>query len=64
LPEAERDWVVRIEAEREKLMKNTDPLDDGKLGTPGICDKDLSVAGATVASKSPRPALLLYQLTR
>jgi hypothetical protein len=63
LPEADRDWVVRIEAEREKLTSNNDPLDDRTLGEPGLHDKDLSVAGATAASKPPRPALLLYLLT-
>lgn len=64
LPQSDRDWRDRIEVERERLRERNEPLNDGSLGEAGVYDKNVSIKDACLVSKSPRPALLLFSLTR
>ena len=64
LPQAEREWKNKIEIERQRLLTRYEPLCDGSLGTPGLYDEGLSIEQACRGSKAPKPALLLFLLTR
>ena len=64
LPKSAREWVGRIESERERLLGCEGPLNDGSLGEGGPYDVDVSIRQACFASKPARPALLLFLLTR
>lgn len=56
--------LAAIEAERERLLSQTQPLADGSLGESGIYDAGLSIRDACKASKPPRPSLLMHLLVR
>jgi predicted O-methyltransferase YrrM len=62
--QTDRDWKDRIEIERERLLTRHEPLSDGSLGPPVLYDEGVSIEQACRVSKAPKPALLLYLLTR
>lgn len=61
---ADKKWFTRIEAEREQLLARDEPLVDGSLGKGGLYDVDVTIGNACGVSKRPRPARLLYLLTK
>mgnify|MGYP001567656382 CR=1 FL=1 len=64
LPSVDRDWIVRIEEQRNSLLRRHDPLVDGSLGESGLYDGDKTISMACMVSKPPEPALVLYLLVR
>lgn len=64
LPPSDQTWMKRIDVERKRLLRRNDPLDDSSLGDGGVYDRDVSIRRACKASKPPKPALMLYLLTR
>jgi predicted O-methyltransferase YrrM len=64
LPDFEREWIKGIEVERKRILHSTEKLVDGSLGDGGLYDADVTVRQACQASKPPKPALLLFLLTR
>ena len=58
---AEHARIQAIERERRRMLEDDGPLIDGS-GEPGLYDEGQTVAAATKVSKSPRGALLLYEL--
>jgi predicted O-methyltransferase YrrM len=61
---AEQEVIARIEVEREGLLNRNEPLIDGSLGEGGLYDAGVTIKHACEASKPPKPALMLYRLTR
>jgi predicted O-methyltransferase YrrM len=57
-------WVERIELERMRLLSRHEALDDGSLGQGGLYDDGVTIEQACSVSKPPKPALLLFLLTR
>lgn len=65
LSESERIRIQSIENERKQLLLNTHPLIDGSLGEEGgLYDRGLTISRACEASKPPKPALMLYLITK
>ena len=64
LPQSDKDRIARIEAERQNLLNSNEPLVDGSLGERGLYDAGIGIKEACKVSKSPKPAKLLYLLTR
>ncbi len=58
---AEQARIHAIERERRRMLQDDGPLIDGSA-EPGLYDEGQTIAAATKVSKSPRGALLLYQL--
>ena len=64
LPQFDREWTERIEVERKRLLACREPLNNGSLGEGGLYDNGVTVQQACLVSKPPKPALLLFMLTR
>ena len=64
LPHFDQDWTERIEVERERLLSRNELLNDGSLGEGGLYDDGVTIHQACKVSKPPKPALLLFLLTR
>jgi predicted O-methyltransferase YrrM len=64
LSKSERYAMKNIEKERKRLLSINRPLIDGSFGGSGLYDKDMTIRRACEASKPPKPALMLYFLTR
>ena len=64
LSKSDQDWIERIENERKHLLSWNEPLDDGSLGKGGLYDKGVTIQQACKVSKPPKPALMLFLLTR
>ena len=64
LPQFDQDWKERIEVERERLLSRNELLNDGSLGEGGLYDDGVTIHQACKVSKPPKPALLLFLLTR
>lgn len=65
LPQSEQNWIAKIENEREYLLSRDEPLNDGSLGQGGLYDGgQTTIRKACKVSKPPKPALMLYLLTR
>jgi predicted O-methyltransferase YrrM len=63
LPQSDRGWIEKIELERKRLLNRKEPVVDGSLG-PAWYDNGATVEQACLDSKGPKPALLLFLLTR
>ena len=59
---AEHARIHAIEQERRRMLNDDSPLIDGSEAEPGLYDKGQTIGAVTKVSKSPRGALLLYQL--
>ena len=55
-------WMMKIEGEREKLLRRTDPLVQSGEVEPGPYDHGKSIGDVCGASKGARMAALLYAL--
>jgi predicted O-methyltransferase YrrM len=64
LPQAEQDWITRIEEQRKALLSRNELLIDGSLGEGRMYDKDITVRRACQVSKPHKEALMLYLLIR
>jgi len=64
LPQDAQEWVIKIEKQRNNLLKQKEPIIDGTLGNGGLYDKKVTIKKACQDSKRLKPALLLYLLTR
>ncbi|MEO1520711.1 MAG: class I SAM-dependent methyltransferase [Cyanobacteria bacterium J06633_2] len=64
LSRSDQHWIDRIEFEREYLLKRDELLNDGSLGEAGLYDDSVSIKDACLVSKPPKPAFLLFLLTR
>jgi len=64
LPQDERDFIAKIEQQRQLLSQRQPPLVDGSLGPGGLYDENVSIQAACGVSKPPRPLLLMYLLLR
>jgi predicted O-methyltransferase YrrM len=60
----DREAIGRIEDQRRRWKESKEPLVDGSLGPGRDWDVGVTLCGACEASKGPRPATLLYLLTR
>ena len=64
-PVEDRDWITRVETERERLLSLDTPLEDGSIeGYSGPDDTGITISQACHDSKRAKPALMLYLLTR
>ena len=64
LSKSDQEWTARIEVERKRLLNQRVPLNDGRFGEGGLYDSGVTIQQACLASKPPKPALLLFLLTR
>ena len=64
LPDKDREWVDRIEAERTRLFGIDEELVDGSEGEGGLYDEGVTIGQACHVSKRPKPALSLYLMVR
>ena len=61
---AEHARIHAVERERRQMLQDDGPLIDGPEAEPAPYDKGQTIGAATKVSKSPRGALLLFQLIR
>ena len=56
--------LEEIEDQRQRFLRQVDPLVDGTLGPGGLYDEGVSIQSACRVSKKPKGALFLYLLIR
>lgn len=64
LPPSEQHWITNIESERQQLLNRNEPLNDGSFEKGGLYDDNQTIKQACEVSKPPKPALMLFLLTR